>query len=362
VAKRQSPRSIGQACIYTRPEGLCKGDQPINDEHDMPVAFGEFHDDPPLRKICGDCNGSFGRELLDVLGHHSAEALRRLQLGVKGRKTHRPKPILFEGTKGLPPIPIIGKTREGSPDVLWGADSEDGGAPLPQIEFERPDGTRFRYPIAPEIRDRSELLRRLERAGLADSKPVSFLFAGDDCARFMELCGVKDENIVMTEYSAGGELVTVTGVITVDDRYLRAVAAIAFHLFMKSFDCFSGLEPDFDEIKRFIYSGEKGGSSYPWATLGRTRPLMNDVAGRVFSGPWGHAALVAYGRWSADARLDFFFSAKLPPIMWDVKIATRRSALVNEGLRAFVYLADQQPTGKFAGRRIEVTSHVAVTG
>jgi hypothetical protein len=196
---------------------------------------------------------------------------------------------------------------------------------------------------------------------LKDSKPVSFLYAEEDRARFLELCGVRDENVAATEYSAVGQPVIATAAITVDDRYLRAVATIGFHLFLKSFDCFSGLEPEFDEIKRFIYCGDKSGSSYPWATLGRTQPLMNDVARGAFPGPWGHAAVVAYGRWSADARLDFFFSEKRPPIMWDVKIATRRSALVNEQLRAFAYLADRQPTGRFVGQRSEVTSRVAVT-
>jgi hypothetical protein len=39
-------------------------------------------------------------------------------------------------------------------------------------------------------------------------------------------------------------------------QYLRAIAKIGFHFFLQHFNQFSGLEAEFDDIKRYIYLGE----------------------------------------------------------------------------------------------------------
>ena len=42
----------------------------------------------------------------------------------------------------------------------------------------------------------------------------------------------------------------------ISEKYVRAIAKVGFHFFLKYFRNFSGLEPDFDDIKRFIYQGK----------------------------------------------------------------------------------------------------------
>jgi len=42
----------------------------------------------------------------------------------------------------------------------------------------------------------------------------------------------------------------------ISPEYLQAIAKIGFHFFLQYFTRFSGLEPEFDAIKRFIYLGE----------------------------------------------------------------------------------------------------------
>jgi hypothetical protein len=105
----------------------------------MPVAFGEFRNDPPLRKICAGCNEHVGK-LIEVLSHRGVEAIRRTQLGVEGRKTHRRKDVFYEGTAGQAPIPISASPRGGGPEILWRPLTETGGELLTQLVVRKEDG------------------------------------------------------------------------------------------------------------------------------------------------------------------------------------------------------------------------------
>ncbi len=66
-------------CIYSRHIGLSRFPR----EHVVPKAFGHFHDNLTLRRVCRGCNGFVAEELELFLTRDSVEALLRVHYGLK---------------------------------------------------------------------------------------------------------------------------------------------------------------------------------------------------------------------------------------------------------------------------------------
>jgi hypothetical protein len=77
----------------------------------------------------------------------------------------------------------------------------------------------------------------------------------------------------------------VRGTVTYDARYFRAVAKIGFHYFLLHSQLFTGLEEEFDGIRRFIRYGE--GHEGDFVAKGRG-PLTYDPSGCDRPSYYGH--------------------------------------------------------------------------
>ena len=96
---------------------------------------------------------------------------------------------------------------------------------------------------------------------------------------------------------------------TVNDRYFRAVAKIAFHYFLKHFRQFTGLEQEFEGIKEFIM---KGGDSDRFV---RQVPgsFVCGLGHRVTTDKWGHIVAVDKTEKNIRAMLHFFVGPGIAP-------------------------------------------------
>lgn len=82
--KTTTNRFAMPTCVYCRNTAI----EPFPKEHVMPRAFGRFRDRLTLSCVCGDCNGSFNRELEVLLTRDSVEALLEIRLIVPHGKRH----------------------------------------------------------------------------------------------------------------------------------------------------------------------------------------------------------------------------------------------------------------------------------
>lgn len=132
------------------------------------------------------------------------------------------------------------------------------------------------------------------------------------------------------------------------ERYVRAIAKIGFHSFLKFFPQFSGLEAEFDEIKRFIYKGEAKRQM-----VERTdEPFLRDLqqGARILN--WCHLVATEYGQMGIVARIQFFVGPTVRPFVWTVLIDPRPRNDAGATGAAFVYFDDV--TDGYDGAKVEL--------
>ena len=247
------------SCIYTAPKGMCSGGAALDDEHYLSRGLGNFRGYELLReKICRDCNGRFGRELEDIFLHVGPVAALREMARLEGRKGHRKKPIFHEPTRGYGPIQLIGSGPEGESEILWEPVKGTDGRPLRQIVFRDRNGKILPIALPKRVQSKDGLIDLLASEKASDLKPVEIYPDPDDPDGFEKMASLCAEVFGLRATNrtiSGGSQVNARYDFPPPPEYRRAIAKIGFHFFLTAFPELSGLESEFNEIKRLIYLG-----------------------------------------------------------------------------------------------------------
>jgi hypothetical protein len=135
----------------------------------------------------------------------------------------------------------------------------------------------------------------------------------------------------------------------ISEKYVRAIAKIGFHFFLKYFPTFSGLEPELDDIKRFIYEGKANRQ----VVRRVDDPFLRDLQQpRARLNKWCHLLSSQSDGNGIEARIQFFAGPEVQPLVWSIVISTNASKHVQFTGYAFVYFDDV--TEEYQGKRVEL--------
>lgn len=302
-------------CIYCRftdpPGGFTR-------EHVLQVAFGNFRNALTLTDgVCAACNQFFGDRLDVVLARDSVEAVLRLVHGLKD-------PAQLAGM--LKRHVRIRIPRDGS---IWGGmnmelmaprPGQDGLAcrPVPQVGFERRDGTGWDYLTEDELRAAGDLAPRFESEWLPGEKQVITL--GDErlsedvhqrLVALMREHGVpvkgEDQERGITPEGIGDASVT----WIVDEILARAVTKIAVNYLAYTQGAEFARRPEFEDVRRFVRDGSGRPPDFIRLQPG---PVVEDTRGG--EPPLCHLIVLT---WSPGMR---------PPMLCRVTLFNRHAYLV----------------------------------
>jgi hypothetical protein len=332
-------------CVYTAPEGLCPGTSPLHPkEHYLPAGLGNFKDDVRLKNfICYDCQNRFSK-FEEVFLRNSTEAFFRKILAVQGRKDHKGKNIFVEPTLGLPPLTVKGVHPSLRRELLWEMQSDEEAFLVNQLVFKKADGTLEHIPIR-----EGKLLQDLSRFG-ETWKSWQLVVCIASAAREDELQAVLGPALeamsdapmeVPDKVELEGEMKS-----QISLPYVQALSKIAFHFVLAHFH-FTGFESEFNDLKRFVYSG---------AVMNRARiveeillPQLAPKEARLRQ--WSHILTAEFNSQGFFSRMQFFAGPRLRPFVWQVDLGPNPSRVLPEmavGLR-FFYYEQPDPSGYSGG-------------
>jgi hypothetical protein len=345
-------------CVYTTPAELCGGKAPLSqNEHYLPRALGNFQNDERLvDRICNDCQNVCSR-LEDVFAHNSPEAFFREMVGRVGRKNHKGKNIFYEPTFGIPPLSMLGKHPGHDFEILWELAPDPanrgnlGCAPMSQLVFISKDGKTLRLPFRPGKWTVERIREILKQKGVTGEEIVVFGNSDGEHAEMKALTDVlapagKDLEVAQLVPGAkiDGEMK-----VEMSEKYVRAIAKVGFHFFLKYFPNFSGFEPEFDCVKRFIYQGKTDRQVVRRVNA----PFLRDLQRRgARLNKWCHLLSAESDGKGIEARIQFFAGPEVCPLVWSIVISTNPSKHVQYTGYAFVYFDDM--TDEYQGQRVEL--------
>lgn len=135
----------------------------------------------------------------------------------------------------------------------------------------------------------------------------------------------------------------------ISEKYIRAIAKVGFHFFLKYFPNFSGLEAEFDDIKRFIYHGKANRQ----VVRRVDEPFLRDLQQQgARLNRWCNLLSAQSDERGVEARIQFFVGPKVQPLVWSILISTKPSEHVQYTGYAFVYFDDV--TEEYQGQRVEL--------
>jgi hypothetical protein len=115
--------------------------------------------------------------------------------------------------------------------------------------------------------------------------------------------------------------------------YLRAIAKIGFHFVLAHFP-FTGLEAQFDDIKRFIFTGK----DYGRFIQPLQEPFVEELkVPEMLVKDWCHLLSAQYDYNTVEARMQFFVGPKLRPIVWRLMLGPSPSRVVGIFNKGFLY-------------------------
>jgi len=246
-----------------------------------------------------------------VFARNSSEAFFREMVGRVGRKNKEGENIFYEPTSGIPPLTMLGKAPGHDVEILWelGSDpanpAQRGITPLSQLVFISKEGKTVPLPFRPGRWTPEKIKEILKEKGVAADGILAFGNKAEEDAEMRALTdalapGGKEQEVPPITHGTRieGEMKA-----PISEKYLRAIAKVGFHYFLKYFPHFSGLEPEFDDIKQFIYH---------WTT---TRPIVQPVDEpflKILQQPgarlnrWCHLLSAQSDANGIEARMQFF--------------------------------------------------------
>ena len=250
-------RKVGK-CIY------CHQVKPFGKEHYLPRSLGTFRGLETLNdRICTDCNNSFS-EIEKDFSRTSPEAFHRKMQGIKGRKhhqTHNPFQQEYSSKMPMEPIRILGKPPGEDLEVLWEPNEGCGTMrQMCQIAIQETDGSIKHIRITDEMLEiPAKLENALKQINLDNIKEFQIMASTDEGEKIAEASRkvFPAKEMIWKELPEGDIQTNVMGLFIISPKYVRAIAKIAFHYFLKHIPRYRGDEMYFKDVREFIQSGEK---------------------------------------------------------------------------------------------------------
>jgi hypothetical protein len=227
-------------------------------EHPLPYGLGRFDGAPLLRDhACRTCNTEIGNRTETQFLRAGPTGFFRWLLGVRGRDGLPPSPFLA-GAGGAPAIEMPGRLPDGEYDLLFEVNpGTETVQPCRQIVFEHPIAGRRPVRVTDKMEENPDfLVARLADLGLSGAKPIQAYAAPGEIPWVTDLVvamGGSPPCWTSTDVSAAR--IQLAATYTVTRAYLRAIAKIGFHYALAVLPELSGMEPEFSDIKQFIWSG-----------------------------------------------------------------------------------------------------------
>ncbi len=334
-----------EQCIYCGVRGS------FSKEHYLPRCLGKFRGFETLNdRICTDCNNSFS-EIERHFCRMSPEAFFRKFLGIEGRKHHKPYNPFQETYHGTVPIEMRGKLPEEDLEILWEPEKR-GIHEMFQIVIHDSNGQTRQIRISESMMENpSELENKIKEFDIENAQDVICAANPEEQEKVTQLLSkvFPNKQFIWQEPSPDGRRVDAVIRITIFDKYARAIAKIAFHYFLKQFPRYRGSEPEFEEIRKFIKTGEniKSGNDINRFVKFTRRPIAS-ILGKRNSGNWcGHllAGVINYSNFYVWAQ--FFVGAGVGTFTYNVYLGRNPSRIIYEEARAhgFAYFDDGQQDG-----------------
>jgi hypothetical protein len=332
-------------CVYATPAGLCPGKAPLSkNEHYLPRALGNFKNNEPLvDRICDDCQKVCSK-LEDVFAHNSSEAFFREMVGRVGRKKHKQKKsIFYEPTHGIPPLGMLGRYPGHNFEILWELIPDPANlgtrqcAPMSQLVLISKNGGRtLRLPFRQGKWTPGKIRQIAKSQGVTGEQIVAIANSDEE---YLEIKALTDALAPQGKELDAAQLVTGVGVagemkVPISELYLRAIAKVGFHFLLKYFSSFTGFEPEFDEVKRFIHAGK---TDRP-IVRPVEEPFLRDLQQKgARLNKWCHLLSAQSTESGIEARMQFFAGPEVEPIVWSVVFTQRPSNHIQCTGYVFVY-------------------------
>lgn len=310
-------------CIY------CNENEANSGEHYLPACLGKFqHYEQLFDRLCDKCNHTIG--LLDEqFCRCGPEAFFRMILGIKGRKHHKKVNPVYRGSAGGRRIVI--EADHPKLDCKIFCEIEEGSVnafPARQVIVIDSNKEYHSILITENMRDSADLEKELKNRELLDSTIIECWTSPEEDDWIKNLCKGLDCQINWgddIQYQINGET-RLVATFTVNDKYFRAIAKIAFHYFLKYFNQFSGDEKEFDGIKQFI---KFGGNSDNWVRQVNGSFIAGLNPGFTTTDRYCHIIAVDKNEKIIRAMLHFFIGPKgAPPHYYEVLIGRNPERII----------------------------------
>jgi hypothetical protein len=132
--------------------------------------------------------------------------------------------------------------------------------------------------------------------------------------------------------------------------YVQAIAKVAFHFVLAQFH-FSGYEPEFDDLKRFIYHG----TGTPPARIVDDVLLPELVPEQARLRKWNHILTAEFNPEAFFTRMQFFAGPRLKPYTWRVHLGRNPSRILDGQSKGYRYTYfDQRDDSGYVGEVFEM--------
>jgi plasmid stabilization system protein ParE len=233
-------------CLEEKPASAFSGR-----EHVTPKAFGRFDtNNLVLRCVCDDCNNYFGREIDQKLARDSAEALDRVNVGIKSAKDFqslgRRSTTYVQFQEG----PLAG--GKGYAVASRNGDNTLGVMAFPQVWFGKSEEGPFEKFLRDEVPTREELAAKGYEAGTRFNIKV---FEIEDPLAFLESKGFNTTSAETGPITQPQGLVRIENVTRLAEPEFRAVTKIALNYVAAVVGYDIALASAFDDARNFARYG-----------------------------------------------------------------------------------------------------------
>jgi len=296
-------------CIY------CNEREANSEEHAIPACLGTDYIrnfELLLGKLCQACNTRIGTYEEQFCRSSPVGFFRRLA-GIKGRKHADNMNPYYRGSVGSGPM--LAETRHPYFDCMLLCEFKEASnefTPARQIVVRDSQGNHHAVLIADWVKSAEDFEKALEYKGLSGSIPVEFYATPEEHKWLSDICkGLPDfkEFTELTPVEPVSEKEVVVTIYTTD-KFFRAIAKIAFHLFLQYFPKFSGAEKEFSGIRRFIM---EGGNVKEWVRIipGTFLPELRHP--NVFINKYAHFITIEKNERHIVSNLLFFVGPEAKP-------------------------------------------------
>ncbi len=228
-------------------------------EHPLPAAFGQFRDAPYLRnRVCAKCNNTRLGVLDEQYARCGPEAFLRRFYGVRGRASHESVNVFERGSAGGSRVDLRAKDEALGIDVAL--EIENGTArQMRHTVFVEQSGKTHHLPIR-EGSTPEQLLAAFAKLGVVQPcKEVRIFYDPEEEVWVNRLIQQTWSSATFGESCRGSTVYKgAVGTVGLSDRYFRAIAKIGFHYFLTQFSTYTGHEPLFSDVRRFILEDGRG--------------------------------------------------------------------------------------------------------